>query len=376
MKKSRHILSTICRVLLGLLFIFSGFTKGVDPMGSALKFGEYFNYFGFDFLKGSETFFAIALSTGEMVLGFMLVLGLRLRVTGAIVSIFMLFFTLFTLFIALTHPVADCGCFGDAIKMSNWGSFYKNMLVLFPLSLVVMFNAWTTQPRRGKWLDFLWAGLFGAVACSISLHAYHHLPLIDFLPYKIGVNIPRLIDRGNETDDQTKLLYRDLKSGRVVEFAMSDTTWYDSTRWEYVDTVVPGRHDQGMHAGSNFAIMDGTEDVTARLLEPEGVLFILCVSQPAELGSRCAKPLADAAREAMARGYRVIAVTPHVSLGKKQTMLIDEDVTVDYYNIDDVTLKSLLRAPSGLVVLRDGTIVDKMHCNDIPRPGEFPDFGR
>ncbi len=369
--KSKRILITVIRVLLGLLFIFSGFTKGVDPIGSGIKLGEYIFYFGFDFLKGLVLYFAILLSTLEIVLGFMLVSGIRQRLAAAVSAVFMSVMTLFTLFIALTNPVPDCGCFGEALKLSNWATFLKNILLLLPMSLVVAFDSWLSPVRRNRTADFIWIGMFAAVSVFISVYGIRHLPMIDFLPYKKGVNIPEKI-RSRSHDGETRLLYRDLQTGEVREFAITDTTWYDTSRWEYVDTVVPGR-DADFGAG-NFAILDVNEDVTLQLVDRPGVLFLLCVSDPAKLQARCSGALCDAAREAIGRGYRVIAITPVPNGGQKRTMVIDQNTVVEYYNIDDVVLKSFLRARAGLVVLRDGTIVDKFHCDDIPETGRFPDY--
>jgi uncharacterized membrane protein YphA (DoxX/SURF4 family) len=361
-------------VLLGALFVFSGVAKGVDPMGSAIKIGEYLNAFGMDALRGAEYFFSIALSTGEAVLGLLLIFGIRIRATSTVASVLMLGMTMLTLLIAMTNPVADCGCFGEAIKLSNWGTFFKNLLILLPLSIIVMFNAWISLPRPGTWYDFLWGGIFVVFFTAISLYGLRHLPVIDFLPYKIGVNIPEQMEKsGAAPAEETRLLYREIRTGRLVEFTMADTTWYDSSTWEYVDTIVEARPATMGQSVSDFAILDGGEDITVKLLREPGVLMLLCVSDPAALSADCSRALCDAAREGLQKGYRVIAITP-VAMPTRQRMLIDQNTAVDYYNIDDVVLKSLLRAKNGLVVLDSGTIVDKRNCRDIPVPGRFPDY--
>ncbi len=370
--KAKRILVSLCRVLLGLLFVFSGLAKGVDPMGTAIQFGEYYNAFGLDFLRGTETLFSVMLSTGEAALGLLLVFGIWPRISGTLVAVGMFFFTLLTLYIALTNPVADCGCFGEAVKLSNWGTFYKNALLLFPLSIVVAVNVWVVTPKPWVKMDLFWTAVFIAIPCCISIYGLRHLPLVDFLPYKKGVDLPQALKGGMGSGDETKLVYRDMQSGQVVEFSMSDTTWYDASRWEYVDTIVP-ETTKAAAAGS-FAILDAGADVTLELIDRPGVLMLLCVSDPDKLDAACARALDMAAREAQNEGWRVIAVTP-VALEEGAGMLVN-GMPVPYYNMDDVTLKSLLRAKNGLVVLDGGVITDKRNCRDIPEYGKFPAYGR
>ena len=132
-------LRTFSRLLIGVVFIFSGFVKAVDPMGSTYKFIDYFNAFHLSFLEGLALPLAIVLSSIELVLGVSLLLGYRMKITSWIVLLFIAFFTVLTFILAIFNPVSDCGCFGDALILTNWQTFYKN--VLLKISILLKFQA-------------------------------------------------------------------------------------------------------------------------------------------------------------------------------------------------------------------------------------------
>ncbi len=369
--KLRKVLIVLCRMALGCLFIISGLAKGVDPMGSAIKFGEYFSAFGMDWLSGCEYFFAIALSTAETLMGFMLLFGLLVRVAATGAALFMLFFTLLTLYIAIANPVTDCGCFGDLLKLTNWQTFYKNAFLLLPLSLVILYDAWVSIPRRVKVGEVIWSAVAAAAVVAMSVYSMRHLPVVDLLPFRVGVNVLEAMQEGASAQDETRLLYRNLASGEVTEFAVTDTTWYDSTTWEYVDTVVAERESTAGSSVTDLALLRDGQDVTAELLGQPGVLLMLCIADPAALDEECANRLADAAREGIKRGYRVVAISPVAAQGQSFTA---DGLEVEYLTVDDVVVKTMLRAANGLVVLRDGVIAAKYSCRDVPETEEMPDY--
>jgi uncharacterized membrane protein YphA (DoxX/SURF4 family) len=129
----------ISRIFIGLVFLFSGFVKAIDPFGSAIKFSEYFEAFHIDFLAFAALPLAILLSATELMIGLNLLAGLRMRFTAWLLLVFMSYFTLLTLVLAFTNPVSDCGCFGDALKLTNWQTFGKNIILFLP-TLAVFFT--------------------------------------------------------------------------------------------------------------------------------------------------------------------------------------------------------------------------------------------
>ena len=374
----RNGLVALCRIALALVFIFSGFVKAVDPWGTAIKLGEYFHAFGMDALSGGRYAFSILLSSAEMLLGFCLLFrfGIVRRRLPGLMLIVVGFFTLLTLVLALWNPVSDCGCFGDAVKLTNWQTFYKNLILLF-LAVVVWFGSyrkkecWDWNPDvpehdSGHLIEWSLGLLFLLFSLGVGLYSLRHLPLIDFLPFKAGVN---LAVQGNKsgTDLVTTLIYKDKTTGQNHEFSLSDTTWYDSTRWEFVDTRFVERAEpsggEADPALAEFSIFNAQGDRTAELLARPQEWLLVTLTDPAELSGACRDKLADAADYALARGVLMIGVTP-VALADSVLSLGARHIPL--YNIDGTTLKSLIRAHQGLVVIKEGTILAKWNCRDIP----------
>ena len=190
MRRTRgfKIATNICRVILAVTFIFSGFTKVIDPWGTALKVNEYLSIYGMEWLQPASMTFSIWLCGAELMMGCMLLFKVRIRLISIFAVVSMLFFTVLTLLSATVLPVEDCGCFGDALKLTPWETFVKN-LVLLPMAVVVW---WRYRPDKifaFKPLEIVLTCLFFSLSMYLGYYCYIHLPLIDFLPYKVGVNI-------------------------------------------------------------------------------------------------------------------------------------------------------------------------------------------
>lgn len=358
---------TAIRIVLALVFIASGFLKGVDPWGSAIKINEYLTAFGMEWLSGMRYVLAIAQSAFEMWLGLMLLFNQWRGFTRLFVLIFMVCFTLLTLIIALANPISDCGCFGDAIPLTNWQTFFKNV-VLLPLSIILFLHTRkeivTDAPRYGLILLLL------ALALFPNLHAMWSLPGIDFLPYKVGANIPSKVyvapeDRG---ESHTTLIYRERETGQEHEFEVSDTTWYDSERWEFVDTRTVVLSEGKTPEITNFMIFGREEDVTEEVLLAEEV-FILVADRLEEVDTKAAERFARTARFASDKGIRTICLTTS-PLEQEANFQQRIGVPVPCYNIDATTLKTMIRAHRGLIILERGTVLAKMNLRRVP------DFGK
>ena len=223
------------RIILGAVFIFSGFVKGVDPMGSAFKFSDYFLAFGMESLEPASLPLAFILSAAEFLIGISLFFNLKMRLGAWGILIFMTFFTPLTLILALTNPVTDCGCFGDAIVMTNWQTFIKN-IILLPFVLIVFFmrkRQTVHFPDGYAWLGII---LFASGFLAMEWYVYQHLPFMDFRPYSVGTNIPEKmsIPEGAEQDVYRTVLHYE-KNGEVREFNEENFPWQDTT-WTFVDS--------------------------------------------------------------------------------------------------------------------------------------------
>ena len=188
MRKTRtfKIAANVCRLILACTFIVSGFTKVIDPWGTALKVNEYLSIYGLDYLQPGAMVFSIWLCGAELMMGCMLLFKVRIRLISIFAVLSMVFFTLLTLLSATLIPVEDCGCFGEALKLTPWETFVKNV-VLLPMAFVVW---WRYRPDKifaFKPLEIVLTCTFFFLAMYLGYYCYIHLPLVDFLPYKVGV---------------------------------------------------------------------------------------------------------------------------------------------------------------------------------------------
>ncbi len=246
-------LNNIFRVLLGIVFVFSGFVKLVDPMGVQFKFVDYFLAMGLEFLEPAALTFGIILSVAELMLGISLLFNLKPRLGAWGVMLFMAVFLPLTLWIAIANPVHDCGCFGDAIILSNWATFWKNVVLMVMTVLVFLY--------RNKFKPYLPNGfqtfllfIFAAGTVWISVYSLKHLPVIDFRPYAIGKNIQAGMEipeseKSNVPVYETVIVYENKETGELKEFDVDNIP--DESQWEWNETknklvkegYVPPIHD-------------------------------------------------------------------------------------------------------------------------------------
>ena len=354
----------ICRLVLACTFVVSGFSKVVDPWGTALKVNEYLSIYGLEFFRPASMAFSIWLCGAELMMGCMLLFKVRIRLISIFALVSMTFFTVLTLLSATLIPVEDCGCFGEALKLTPWQTFFKN-LVLLPMAVVVW---WRYRPDRifaFRASEIALTCIFFIASMYLGYYCYRHLPLVDFLPYKVGVDIRKAMAAADSAGDATEtvLVYRHLRSGEVREFSLDDSEWQDADTWEWVDTrtstPVP---DLGMLI-SEFSLHDAGGDATERILSTPGRLYMLCVTRFDRLSRRCERRMARLVAAAEAEGLAVVCLTPEPLDGDYVHLFGGREVPC--CNIDASTMKTMLRANNGLVVLDDGVITAKMNCRDI-----------
>ena len=367
MRRSRTFknVAHVCRTLLACAFILSGFTKVIDPWGTALKINDYLSIYGFEELKGASMAFSIWLCGAELMMGCMLLFKVRIRLISIFAVASMTFFTVLTLLSATVLPVEDCGCFGEAIKLSPWETFAKNM-VLLPLAIVVW---WRYKPDKifsFKPLELLLMSLFFVMSMSLGTYCSLHLPIIDFLPYKVGVNIWEEMHAPDTTpaeESETILVYRNIATGEEREFKLEDTEWQDAEKWEWVDTYTTESHPTVQALVGEFALRDVEGEATEKVLTTPGRLYMLCVTDLDKLPRSCRKRMSQLAEQAVKDGSEIVCVTPMPLY--EVTWHDFGNVKVRCYNIDASTMKTMLRANNGVVILDDGTITNKLNCRDI-----------
>lgn len=358
------------RLIVGILFIFSGFVKAVDPMGSTYKFSDYFTAFGMDAFTGIAFPLAILLSTLEFTVGVALVFNAQKKLSSWAALLFMLFFTPLTLILAITDPVTDCGCFGDALILSNWETFWKNLIILIP-TLILFLSRNLKEKTYPIWEQNLLVFFSIIFSVWISVYSYKHLPIIDFRPYHIGANINdgMIIPEGAPSDEyKTILKYK--KDGIVKEFDETNFPWQDST-WVYVDTesikikegYTPPIHD--------FSISnDESGDITDMVLNDPNYTFLLVVKDIDRINEESLPKIQDLSIFALEKNHSFIAITAS-GLQECEEFKANHDLPVDFYNTDEIQLKTIIRSNPGLLLLKDGTILNKWHYNDFPAVEEL-----
>jgi uncharacterized membrane protein YphA (DoxX/SURF4 family) len=366
-KKAGNVLLQISLVLLGLVFVFSGFVKAIDPLGSTYKFDDYFRAFGGAWEMFTHVSFplAILLSTLELVIGLSLIFKVQLRIASNAALAFMAVMTPLTLYIAIKKDlVTDCGCFGDALVISNWATFFKN-LVFITLAVFLVVYQKKLRPFFHLKAQNTALTIFVVFALGLSAYCYRNLPLIDFLPYKVGVNIPEAMavpDSAAVDKFETTFIYA--KNGQQKEFTLENYPKGDST-WKFVDQktkLISQGYKAPIH---DFTIVNSDfEDITEQVLYDNGYTYLLIIhdlNAASEDGAKKAEKLYQQSLKVGAKFYALTASTDDDIAGFKQK----NQVNYPFCKTDATALKTIVRANPGLLLLKKGTIVGKWNWRDF-----------
>nr|WP_314803542.1 BT_3928 family protein [uncultured Capnocytophaga sp.] len=356
---------SIIRFLVGIVFIISGFVKLVDPMGFSFKLEEYFHYTVLDlewFIPYAYPI-AVFVVTFELILGVMLLLGYLRDFTLISLLGLTIFFGFLTFYTAYFNKVTDCGCFGDALKFTPWGSFTKDMILL----LLVLFLWWGREYIKSlfSFRTSTFLVLLKIISCGILVfYTYNHLPIIDFRPYKIGVNIQKAMEMPK---DAPKPVYEyhwkfKVNGQEQIITTLGDYPTVDNGTFISVDPqkisegYVPPIHD--------FVIEKDGADYTQAMLEEPKLLLVISydLSKAKNEGFIPIKKLTD---RALKEGYKVIGLTPSVEESKK--IIQKYELNFDFYATDLTTLKTMIRSNPGIIQLERGTIKQKVSFNDTQK---------
>lgn len=357
MKTAAH----ISRILTGLVFLFSGFVKGVDPLGMTYRIEDYFIAYGTEWAIPMALTLTLLLCTLEFMLGFAMFFNLGLKKLSWILLGLMIFFLILTFFDAIYNPVPDCGCFGDAIKLTNWQTFYKN-IVLFILAILIFAYRKKFRPLPGIAGQWAVLGIAAAGFFAFSIYQYRHLPCIDFMDWKKGTDLVP----DNPGVAKIYLIYRNKATGETAEFLSPNYPWNDSTwlsQWEFVDQRID---DSGVVKGHSLVIFDMEgNDATDYFISNPSWQFLL-VAYDLEIadpdGMEAALRLGQRLTE---QGFSFILLTGSLQ-EEIENFQAKYPSEVEYYNADDTELKIMVRANPGLVLIRDGVVIDKWHYHDLP----------
>ncbi|HOI86919.1 MAG TPA: hypothetical protein PLV51_03560 [Lentimicrobium sp.] len=361
-----RVLHFISRIFVGVVFIFSGFVKGIDPLGTAYRLEDYFIAFGTEWMIPLALVLSIMLSTMEFVLGVVVLLNLKPGVNAWLLLGVMSFFTILTLNDAINNPVPDCGCFGDAIVLTNWQTFYKNVILMIPTLILFVWRK-KTKDNYGAFTSYGTAALFAALFAGLSVYCYRHLPVIDFMDWKVG---NKMVNE-NPLPVKYYLTFRNVVTGKTQEYLSPDYPYNDSvwmTQWEFVDQRID---DPNVSLAHDLQIIDREgNDYTADFLENPACQFFLITWDVEKANEKGLMRMNDFAAAAEADGNGFIALTSSLD-PQIDGVSVKLGLSYDFFHADDITLKTMVRANPGLIALSNGVVIGKWHFNDFPDYSAF-----
>jgi uncharacterized membrane protein YphA (DoxX/SURF4 family) len=370
-----RLLTQLARIFVGVLFIFSGVIKLNDPLGFSYKLDEYFapDVLNLPFLQPLALEFAIFVVILEVLLGVALLLGVWKKITVWLLFAMIVFFTFLTFYSAYFNKVTDCGCFGDAIPLTPWQSFGKDV-ILSVLIIFILVNIKHIRPLFSNMVSSVLM-LISLIACSLfGRHVLKHLPVWDFRPYAEGLSIVEGMKSAEELGLQptrygTVYIMKNQTSGEEVSVgsdAYVAEKWYEKKDWEMLtdrtETVVLEKgYEPPVH---DFILTIEDMDITDSILSAPRI-FVLVSYQMEKTDKAAYTRINEFALAAEAAGIPFLGVTASLS-GTVEQMRHELQTPFPFGTMDETTLKTVIRANPGILLLEEGTIVAKWHHNDLP----------
>ncbi|MEA4917651.1 BT_3928 family protein [Proteiniphilum sp.] len=367
--KTVKFLVEFSRIIVGATFLFSGFVKAVDPLGFTYKIQDYLIELGLTVFFPLALPVAVFMVTAEFALGIFLLLGIYGKWTVRFITLFMLFFTPLTLWIAITNPVKDCGCFGDAFIISNWLTFYKNIVLLAGTILLIL--KWRLiTPLFSRKIEPVVALSILLLGIFFSLHNVYRLPVLDFRPYKIGANIPQQMFIDPEKADVMETVFVYSKDGIEKEFTEENYPWNDST-WVFVDMKTklvkegekPAIEDfsvEALYYDETISSWDIGGNITDIILSEPSYTFLMIAYSLEKMNLKHLENFKEVNRYAAEKGYSFYLLT------SSSTEVVEaweqrHQTGFQFCHADERVLKTMIRANPGLMLLKEGTVMDKWH---------------
>lgn len=347
-------LSRGCRWLLGALFLFSGATKCIDPVGTSIFVEKYLATYALDALLPAALGLGIALAVVEVVLGAMFVGDVVLRMTSRVALVLVAAFSLVTLLSATVLPIGDCGCFGEVVSLTPWQTFWKNV-VLLPVAYILCRGAKSRPFGLG---DIAIVIVALALSLGMNLYALRHQPLVDLMSYSVGTELREaVVGERSKASVRGVLRFRNITTGEVEEYPSDATECWLREDLEYVEAATI-RLDGVDEQYADFRVYDAAgEDVSEELVSRSGRVAWLTVYS--------AEGLTHSHLDAIDRlcaAYPQSAIVVLTSVSNLDVCGLEGIAT---YYVDAMTLRSINRARVGVVVLRDGVVEYKADIRDI-----------
>lgn len=356
----------VCRLLLAVTFIFSGFVKANDPLGTVYKLEDYMRAMAWFTLP--DTFLlgcAVILACFEFLLGVCILFGMKRRTMSGVTLIFMVLMTLLTVYIAIANPVEDCGCFGDVLILSNGATLAKNVVLLGAAVLVSRYY------RFQK--DFLNASVKWFIAfaslCFIIGYAIYCiicLPVFDFRPYKVGTNLREAVTATQQQFDVV-IIYE--KDGKTLELTAEDDD-PDST-WTYVETRRIPIAETDLATADFYVTNTDDEDITEDILLDEGFTFLLIIPDLTNADEGCVDKVNEIYEYAQDMGFSFYCLTASAAPQSQTYWSEHTGAEYGYCIAEERLLKTVVRGNPGLVLLKNGVIIKKWSNYNLPDTEEF-----
>lgn len=356
-----YVLMNVVRIVLGLVFLFSSVVKGIDPVGTSYRVQDYLQVYGWTALLpyALEITFLIILSEFLLAIGFLF--RLFIRTAAKAMLLMLLFFLVVTWFDARYNMVPDCGCFGDAVKLTNWGTFYKNVALLFLNVVFLFWGSKDQKSKRTKGRQAVILVLFGMSFLGFMGYNLYHLPVIDFRAWKTGRDMTVV-----PQNPKRYVVYENKKTGQQKTFLFPDYPWKDTAwmaRWKFVKQYT---FQPVINKKYNLVIEDAAgNDCSRKIIEYPGYRFLLVSYNLDKANQKGWNKAAEIARFLKKKKISMVLLTA-TSREKALQKEKRSGVRFPVYLADETDLKAMIRSNPGLILLHHGVILKKWNFHDFP----------
>lgn len=357
-------LNVVCRLVVGAVFLFSSFVKGVDPLGTAYKITEYlttwqFGSLTFEWLVPMATVMSMTLIVLEFTVGMMLVFGAFRRLSAWLLVLMMVFFTFTTLFDAITNEVTDCGCFGDAVKLTNWQTFWKNIALDVPTVWIFLTRNLRRRSRFER--DVLVTAFSILIMVIFGLYNINNEPCIDFRAWKVG---NQMVDLDESLEVKSYVTYRNKTTGESEEFEsgelvkrMEDPTWEEQWEWESSRVVDP--HEI---RADGFSMLDmDMNDHAQELIGSDNYLLIATIHHLDKVNEQGIAALQGTLAFAQENGVQMVLLTSALPEDAEGFLYANSLDDLEFYFADVTAIETMLRSNPGFILLKEGKVLGKWH---------------
>jgi uncharacterized membrane protein YphA (DoxX/SURF4 family) len=353
--------AVFARIIIGVVFVFSGFVKSVDPLGFTYKIHDYLMAFKLTWLLPAASTFAVLANLAEFLIGFVVLFGIRMRFFAWGTFLFMIFFTPLTFYLALKNPVSDCGCFGDFLIMTNWETFFKNLVFITFAIIVFSYRTRFYDRMVPSWAKNFIIFMGIAIGLGIQGYALRYDALIDFRPWKVGNRIADLVVPTMEKSE-IKLVYKNNKTGNEELFTAETLPWEDSIRMAnltFVDqrkTVIQPFKEAPIHDFNISSSMG--ENLTDPIITIPGYHFLVIAYDLEATNKKTFESLNSFAQKCAVDSTSFVCITGSTP---NEIAKFQKEVNPKFpvYSADPTALKTIIRSNPGILLLRNGYIMDK-----------------